>query len=125
MRKQYFFRLSPRGSFAWDVDRLVGVSAAIPRRCVRITDISELDESCCIEAPGRHLTYRDIAKEVQLKQEADLRYPIILSADMRVMDGMHRVMKALNAGIEVIEAVHFEKNPGPDYVDVRPEDLQY
>lgn len=56
---------------------------------------------------------------------ADLSYPVILAADGRVMDGMHRIAKALAMGLETVDAVQFQKQPEPDYRDVRPKDLPY
>jgi hypothetical protein len=41
------------------------------------------------------------------------------------MDGMHRVLKALTAGMETIDAFIFDRDPAPDYVDVYPEQLPY
>jgi hypothetical protein len=41
------------------------------------------------------------------------------------MDGMHRVAKALRAGLVHIEAVQFTVDPPPDYRDVQPADLPY
>lgn len=41
------------------------------------------------------------------------------------MDGMHRVLKALNLGLESIDAVIFEEDPEPDFLDVRPDELPY
>ena len=61
----------------------------------------------------------------RLIKETDLSYPIILSSDGRVMDGMHRVAKALLGGQETIEAVQFSQDPEPDYIDVLPDDLPY
>jgi hypothetical protein len=58
-------------------------------------------------------------------EAADLRFPIILSADGRVMDGMHRVAKAVLLRQATIEAVQFDVDPEPDYVDVRPDELPY
>ena len=58
-------------------------------------------------------------------EETDLRYPIILSSDGRVMDGMHRVAKALLEGQETIETVKFSQDPEPDHKDVHPDDLPY
>ena len=62
---------------------------------------------------------------MKLVAEASLSYPIILSADGRVMDGMHRLAKALLEGRECINAVRFSKDPAPDYEDVHPDDLPY
>ena len=54
-----------------------------------------------------------------------MAYPIILGDDGRVMDGMHRVARALLEGRVSIQAVQFEEIPEPDYRNVRPEDLPY
>jgi hypothetical protein len=62
---------------------------------------------------------------LELIDAADLAYPIILAADGSVMDGMHRVAKALRERRREIEAVQFAVDPDPDYVGRRPEDLQY
>jgi hypothetical protein len=48
-----------------------------------------------------------------------------LSADGRVMDGMHRVVKALTEGRATISAVQFDVQPAPDFRHCRPEDLSY
>ncbi len=57
--------------------------------------------------------------------DSELIYPIILSSDGRVMDGMHRVCKALLQGREEIEAVRFVHDPEPDFVGAEPDDLPY
>ncbi|PYK00944.1 MAG: hypothetical protein DME23_05615 [Verrucomicrobia bacterium] len=46
MRRQYYFRPSPRGLLAWDVDRLVALSRHLPRKHIPLTAIRELDEAC-------------------------------------------------------------------------------
>lgn len=62
---------------------------------------------------------------MELVNKADLKYPIILSASGRVMDGMHRVCKALLQGWDTIKGVQFEEDPEPDFKDVYPDDLPY
>ncbi len=57
--------------------------------------------------------------------EANLSHPIVLSQDGRVMDGMHRVCRALIEGRKTIRAVRFEVDPEPDYVGVDPDELPY
>jgi hypothetical protein len=42
-----------------------------------------------------------------------------------MMDGMHRVMKALIEERTEIEAVRFETDPEPDTVGIHPRDLPY
>lgn len=123
MRKQYYFRPSPAGLLAWDVDRLVELSRNLTVREVPLTEIQEIDAALfgADEAP----TWRSFAAHCRLVQEADLRYPIIRAANGAVMDGMHRVSKALVEGRGTIEAVQFDTDPDPDHVGRRPEDLPY
>ena len=123
MRKQYYFRQSSRGLLAWDVDRLVDLTSKLPRRRVPLSEIREIDHPW--HGDDESLTWRSLLVHLALIEAADLAYPIILAADGSVMDGMHRVMKALREGRQSIEAVQFAVDPEPDYVGRRPEDLQY
>lgn len=123
MRKQYFFRESPRGLLAWDVDRLVALSAALPRRRVPLEHVRELDAP--FAGDEEILTWRGLVFHVILMDEVDLAYPIILAADGAVMDGMHRVATALRLGHTDIEAVQFESDPLPDHIGLAPEALPY
>lgn len=83
-------------------------------------------EEMGVELPSADVpTYRELAEHARLIDEADLSFPIILSSTHRVMDGMHRVMKAINAGMTTIDAVTFERDPEPDYADVLPYELPY
>jgi hypothetical protein len=123
MRKQYYFRASPQGLLAWDVDRLVLLAAELPVRALPLTQIRELDEPM-FDATERP-TWRSFVGHLQLLDEADLAYPIILAADGAVMDGRHRVSKALRLGRTHIDAVQFATDPLPDYVGRGPDDLPY
>jgi hypothetical protein len=125
MRKQYHLRNSDRGLLAWDVDRLVKLTAGFVILDVLLKDIRELDEPFWFSAEGDVPTCRKIAEHAQLIQETNLDYPIILDADGRVMDGMHRVCKALISGAPSIKAVRFTKPPEPDYIGVPVDKLPY
>ena len=123
MRKQYYFRTSGRGLLAWDVDRLVRLSSALPRKRIHLGDIRELDEQwhCDADRP----TWRDVITHMALVRAADLSFPIILSATGSVMDGMHRIAKAVMRGDVEITGVQFDEDPEPDHVGLGPEDLPY
>jgi hypothetical protein len=123
MRKQYYFRPSDRGLLAWDVDRLVNLSIQLSRKHIPLTQIRELDEAWFGE--GERPTWRAMIEHIRLIQEADLSFPIILSADGSVMDGMHRVAKAALEGRAHIEAIQFVEDPAPDHVWLGPTDLPY
>jgi hypothetical protein len=123
VRKQYYFRESDRGLLAWDVDRLVELSAGVARKIVPLSQIGELDEPWF--ADGERPTWRAMLEHLKLIQEADLSFPIILSATGAVMDGRHRVAKAVLLGRTEIEAVQFRVDPDPDYEGLGPEELPY
>ncbi|HKT09492.1 MAG TPA: hypothetical protein VJR24_16450 [Gemmatimonadaceae bacterium] len=125
MRKQYFFRSSPDGLLAWDVDRLVTLSRSFPVRAVPLNDIRELDEVKVIDDNGHPITWRGFVEHAAMMKAADLAYPIILSADGAVMDGRHRVAKALFEGRATIDVVQFSEDPAPDFVGRDPDDLPY
>lgn len=125
MRVQYHFRRLPRGLCAWDVRRLVELSSGFAREQVPLSEIRELDEPYWAMENANQLTVRQIAEHARLAFESDLGYPVILSSDGRVMDGMHRICKAVVEGHKDIEAVRFVRDPEPDFIDVNPDDLPY
>lgn len=123
MRRQYHSRVVEGRTLIWDIHRLVALTRAYPVQHVPLSQIEELDESYWFE--GEVATCRAVALHAQLIQATDLVYPIILSASGRVMDGMHRVCKALLESRETIAAVQFEQDPPPDYIDADIESLPY
>lgn len=66
------------------------------------------------------MTYGDMAF-----WELTLAFPVILSSDTGVMDGMHRICKAVLEGRDEIEAVRFVQDPEPGYIGVQPNDPPY
>jgi len=123
MRKQYYFRPSAKGLLASDVDRLVLRARDLPVRPVRLSAIRELDSP--VFGDDEVPTWRALVEHVVLLDAADLSYPIILAADGSVMDGRHRVAKALREGRSTIDAVQFAEDPPPDYVGKQPDELPY
>jgi len=62
-------------------------------------------------------TTRDFLVHCEKVNLADLNYPIILSPDGNVLDGRHRIIKAILEGRGSVKAVQFSVMPKPDYVD--------
>ena len=125
MRKQYHFWPSDRGLQAWDVERLIALSRDLPRRRVALGEIREIDEVYRFDDDYQRPTCRAVLEHMGYIDAADLSFPIILAADGRVMDGMHRVAKAAREGRTEIDAVQFTDDPAPDYVGRHPRDLPY
>ncbi len=124
MRKQYNFWPGPEGLDAWDVDRLIAMSADLPVVKIPLSALTELDTAYWFK-DGQSPTVRSVVEHARLMQAADLSFPVILAAEGRVMDGMHRIAKALLLGLATVDAVQFPVTPDPDYRGVLPEDLPY
>lgn len=125
MRKQYYFRPSEDGFDAWDVEHLIELSAGLPVVEVPLTSIRELDSVHWFGADGAPYTVRVMVRHMELVNQTDLAFPIILGTEGQVMDGMHRVARCLLEGREAVAAVRFVVQPEPDHRNIRPEDLPY
>ena len=123
MRRQYHFRQVAQDTYIWDVHHLVELTKTFVIKKVALADIRELNEAYWF--PDQFPTTQQILGHFQLVQDADLSYPIILCAEGRVMDGMHRVAKASLLRHSHILAVQFEQTPEPDFINVDEEELDY
>jgi hypothetical protein len=125
VRKHYFFRPTDDGFDAWDVDHLIELSRTLPVEAIDVASIADVDSVYWIGADGSAPTVRILVKHMKLIENVDLGFPIILSVDNRVMDGMHRVAKALLEGVPTVLAVRFAVQPEPDFRNIQPGDLPY
>jgi hypothetical protein len=90
-----------------------------------VVSIREVDSVYWLDADGERPTVRSVVDHLRLVQAVDLAYPVILGSDGRVMDGMHRIARALLEGHEAVAAVQFDADPEPDFRNCRPPDLPY
>ena len=125
MRKQYHLVPSQKGFDAWDVDRLIELTRDLPVEVIEIASLAEIDADYWFAGSGTPATVRAIVEHIRLIDAVDLSYPIILGHDGRVMDGMHRVARALLKGHDHIRAVRLAQDVEPDYHDCHPDDLPY
>ena len=121
MRKQYHFRPSPGGLYAWSVDRLVALTDGLPTEAIALEDLAEIDSDWWY-AHESEPTVRSIVDHMRLVNDADLSSPIIIDPDGRLMDGMHRVAKALLLGQATIAAKRLPVLPEPDHTDYQTDD---
>ena len=122
IRPQYHFRSGSQGLKAWNVARLIRASRALPIIEVSLNDLSALDEPYWGRTP---MTVRDVATHAGLMLAADTGFPILLCAEGRIMDGMHRVARAHLDGQSAIAARRFPVTPRPDYENAVPDQLSY
>lgn len=125
IRPQYHLRPTETGIDAFDVRRLIELSKHLPVRMIDPGSLAELDVDHWYFNTRSKATPRSIVEHMQLVRAADVRYPIILDKDGRLMDGMHRVCNALLEGVREIPAVQFMEDPLPDFVNCDPDLLPY
>lgn len=89
----------------WSVARLVELSKSLPVFDAHLSSMCLRYEFDC--------DMMDFLMHMNAVKNASLDYPIILSADGCIMDGRHRVMKAILEGKETIKAVRFDELPPP------------
>ena len=125
MRQQYHFRKVGEDVHIWDVNKLIDVTSDIVPEEVPLDTIKEIDEEYWYSIGGAKPTCRDLANHFDLIQAADLKYPILLCHQGRVIDGMHRVCKALSLGYSSILAKRLKMEIEPDFVNVDAKNLKY
>ncbi len=125
MRPQYHLRQSAEGLLAWDVFRLIELAEKQPTIELSLDSIAELDETFWYQSNTDKPSCRSVAMHSKYIDEANLKFPIILDPDGRVMDGMHRVCKALNLGLTTILATQLTNLPEPDFVNIPADQLPY
>lgn len=122
MNEQLTSQISGRvveGKFlhVWDVERLWRLSRGFEVVEVSIDDLPEFDSDepwygYGVDTP----TCRSVARHAKMIRDSDLTFPIILSFDNEVIDGMHRVAKAWMLGLKTVSAVRFDEPINPDLV---------
>jgi hypothetical protein len=108
-------RLTSEGRLVWFVERLWYLARDLPLRQIPIDQIAEFDQDCWF-GPASPPTCRAVAHHARRIVEANLRYPIILSAEGYLMDGGHRIAKAYLLKMREVPAVQFPLDPEPDYI---------
>ena len=94
------------GNQTWSVLRLIGLSKDLPVMEIPLDHLY-------IYHQYKNLSLRDMVSHMKAVIKADLNYPIILDEDGEIMDGRHRIMKALLYKKKSIKAVRFPENPAP------------
>ena len=94
------------GRHCWSVPRLFELSRSLPVMEVPLNHLS-------LWYTYEKLTLREMVMHMKAVNDADLDKPIILDEDGELMDGRHRLMRAMLNGDATIKAVRFEENPVP------------
>ena len=125
IRPQYHLRRTAEGIDAFDVKRLIDLTRGFDVFEVDPSSIAEIHEDHWYFHNSSQPTPLSIVEHAQLIRDCDLTYPIILDASGRVMDGMHRICKAIMEKRPTIKAVQFKDDPEPCYKNCNPDELSH
>jgi hypothetical protein len=99
-------QMSRLGKNSWSVARLIHLSKGLPVMDVPLVHLN-------VYYTYDKITLREMVTHMRAVQDANLEYPIIMDEDGEIMDGRHRMMKAMLDGQNTIKVVRFHKNPSP------------
>lgn len=94
------------GRHSWSVARLFELVRELPVMDVPLEHLNMYNTY-------EKLTLREMVMHMKAVLDADLDKPIILDEDGEIMDGRHRLMKAMLHNVPTIKVVRFEENPPP------------
>lgn len=115
--KRVFFDTAESGeTLVYNVERLWMLTEELPVQTIPLSQVEDELDYPYSWFKTKKPSPREVARHAQLIYEADLSYPIILSAKGIVMDGLHRISKAWLLGVTTIQAVQFVQDPKPDAV---------
>lgn len=98
----------------WKVENLVKYADTLPSYMKPLSELRALVFESGFPGLSQNPTYAELAYHTRVSVEADLSFPIILGEDGRIVDGHHRVLKALIEGKTHILCVQFVLDPEPD-----------
>ena len=102
--------------YIWYTERLWELAKDLPEYDADVELFEELDRDCWF-GEGRTPTIREVADHCRRINETDPRIPVIINDNGRLMDGGHRLARALLEGRKTVKAVRFEKMPEPDEIE--------
>lgn len=102
------------GERAWHIETIWSAAEGLPTEEVLVAHFREVDEDCWFR--GGPATVRAVVDHARRIVDADLTRPVILAADGQVLDGMHRIAKAIFAGHDKVSAQRLPEDPAADWL---------
>ncbi|WP_224728181.1 hypothetical protein [Francisella sp. SYW-2] len=125
IRPQYHFRKVKNDLLIWDVKKIIELTKHIKPKIINLTEIKEIESEYWYDSSSERPTCKNIVDHMRLINNADLKYPIILCKEGKIIDGMHRVCKALLLNNNEILAIYLEEDIKPHFINVDVNDLPY
>jgi len=102
--------------YYWKASTLWKLSESMPVEHVSLDSFDWENDNFQCNSLSKPPLWRDIGDHTKRILAADLQYPIVMSADGDIMDGMHRILKCYVFGLLTVKAVRFAENPPPDRI---------
>jgi hypothetical protein len=99
----------------WQTPRLWELASNLEVEEIDITSLDRNDQVIWF-TPDRQPTLSSMAAHYRRCQSADMGYPIILDPEGNVVDGLHRIVRAMAEGSSSIRCVRIREMPAPDAV---------
>ena len=103
------------GNKIWYVSTLVELSKTMPIETRKVEDIRAIKLNLPL-LKNHGVTHVELAYHMKVAMEANMDYPILLGRDGRILDGHHRLIKAIALGVPEIKVVQFKIDPEPDKI---------
>ena len=100
----------------WEVERIWKLAEELPTEEIELEQVVGIDQVTWFNEQQQP-TIRSVVSHCERILNCDLSYPVILTEDFRVFDGMHRIARHLLDGKKTIKVKRFPKNPEPDEAD--------
>ena len=98
----------------WDLDDIWALSTKLELTAVHVDCLwKNYKDAWCWQWEDEQINNEFFLHHMNRVMEADLNYPIILSEEGLIFDGVHRLVKAKFLGHTEIYAVKFSKDPEP------------
>lgn len=97
----------------WDLYKIWKLSEGLEVKEIEVNQLwdERYSKVFCWLDEDEELTNLFFLHHLKRVVSADLDYPIILSEERYILDGVHRLMKAKHLGIKTIKYVQFKKDP--------------
>ena len=102
--------------YYWKARTLWKLSETMPVEHVPLESFDWQNDNFECNSLNHPPLWRDIGEQTKQILAADLQYPIVISAEGNIMDGMHRILKCYVFGLPTVKAVRFKENPPPDRI---------
>ena len=102
--------------YIWYTERLWKLAKDLPEFDIEVESFQELDRDCWF-GKGKTPTIREVASHCRRINEVNTQIPVVINDNGRLMDGGHRLARALLEGSKTIKAVQFSEMPDPDIIE--------